>query len=80
MSATARDMAGSPNPDFNRPDREHPDTTRALDYAYHKARSSLGDYYGKYPGDKPWYYGLTPAERAAAYGQQIGGKERERER
>ena len=68
----------SPNPDFNEPVREHPDTVKALAYAYHKAAGSLGDYYAAYPGDHPWDYGLTAEERARAYGQQTNSRSRER--
>ena len=68
----------SPNPDFNEPVREHPDTVRALAYARHKAAGSMGDYYAAYPGECPWDYGLTAEERARAYGQQMSGRSRER--
>ena len=73
-----REREYSPNPDFNEPIREHPDTARALDYAYHKAAGSLGDYYAAYPAECPWDFFLTPEERAAAYGQQKDDRPRER--
>jgi len=78
MTATARDMAYSPNPDFNRPIPSSPEAEKAACYAHHKAGGTLGDYFEAYPGDKPWGYGLTAEQRAAAYGQQIGGGGRER--
>ena len=78
MTATARDMEDSPNPDFNRPIHKHPDQVRAECYDHHKRAGTLGDYYMAYPMDTPWDWGMTPQERAAAYRRQIGGAERER--
>jgi hypothetical protein len=69
MSATARDMLDSPNPDFNRPINKHPDQVKAECYEYHKNGGTLGDYYAAYPSDTPWDYGLTPEEREAAFGR-----------
>jgi len=73
-----REKEYSPNPDLKRPKRRDPEAERAACYAYHKAAGTLGDYYAAYPGDCPWDYGLTPEERAAAYGELNGGPERER--
>lgn len=69
MSATARDMEDSPNPDFNRPIHENPAEVQAKLHAYHKEAGTLGDYYDMYPGDRPWDYGLTPEVRAAMIGR-----------
>ena len=57
--------------------REHPEAERARLYDYHRRAGSLGTYYDMYPTDRPWHWGLTAEERAAAEGRQ-GGRERER--
>lgn len=62
-----REREYSPNPDFNRPVREHPEATRARLYDYHRRSGTLEMYYEMYPSDRP---------HARASQERDGGRER----